>query len=117
MPDWQPDWSDVRFDHAAAEAAAAECDRTAAVIGDQRACRAELARLAGARWRGRNRDDFDAAAARLDGDAAALAATLTSLAARIRQAADQARAEQARREAQRASWHREQAREAELAAR
>ena len=116
MPGWEPDWADVRFDHAAAQAAVDELERAAAVLADQRARRRQLADAVRTEWRGRHRRTFDAehrhlliASRRLEDD-------LRSAARAVAAAAEQARAEQRRREAARETWRREKAAEEAAAA-
>ncbi len=115
MPDWQPDWSDVAFDHAAATTAVTECRSSARSIDTA------LAGLAGLpatdHWVGRYEDDWSADQGPTRTDLTGTAADLRALARAIEQAAADARAEQAHREAERERWREEARTEAEEAAR
>lgn len=111
MPSWTPNWSDVRFDHAAAARAADECERAATILRDRTADRMAEADRAREEWEGRYRRDFDQALVGIRSEADALEGALRGLAADIRLAADRARAEQSRREAERDRWTREKAAE------
>lgn len=117
-PPWNPNWDEVEFDHGAILRAADECDRLASVLDDSADGRARAAAVAGEEWRGPHRDRFDATARRLLGRNADLAMALRRLAARLRDQSEDARAEQAHREAARAEWRRQlHALQAEQAAR
>jgi len=107
MPDWTPNWSDVNFDYAVAKRAAAECDAVAIKLRDSIGERERLATTARNEWAGRYRDDFDVTFAALIEDSERLEADLRAFARRIREAAAAARAEQARRETDRARWRSE----------
>lgn len=111
MPSWQPNWTDVRFDHDAARAAVDELRRCATLIDDQTDQRVRLAVSAQQSWRGNARDRFDDELARMRGQAAGLAESLRAAARAIEVAVDDARVEQARREADRRRWTDESARE------
>lgn len=116
MPSWSPNWADVRFDHAAAAAAAAECRRVAALVVRAASDRARAADHARIEWSGPYRRDFDVAQADLAGRSDDLAQRLRRLAAAIEAAAEAARREQAAREAARAEWYRQLAAEQAAAA-
>ncbi|HEX2851070.1 MAG TPA: WXG100 family type VII secretion target [Acidimicrobiales bacterium] len=111
MPSWQPNWTDVRFDHAAARAVVEELRRCARLLDDQTDHRLRLAAEATRAWRGPARDRFDGELARMKAQAADLAAALRSAARAIESAADDARLEQARRDADRRRWTEEHRRE------
>ena len=113
MPTWQPDWTDVTFDQAAASAAADECDAMAMRLRDAAAERHDLSIAARDGWRGRHREDFDQTVGHLSAQSDRLEQQLRRLAVAIRAAAAQARVEQAGREAQRHRWHQERAAEQE----
>jgi uncharacterized protein YukE len=104
MPSWSPNWSDVRFDHAAAAAAIAELRRAATVVDAASDRRGSLANTATQRWEGRHRETFDDEVRRLQHDGRDLADAMRREAGRI---------EQSRREEARRQWHRESAAEAE----
>ena len=111
MPDWQPNWSDVEFDHGAASTAAVEC-RAAA-----RALTTALDGLAGLpatdHWTGRYKDEWSADQGGMQSDLAGTRDDLNALASRIDGAAVDARAEQTARDDGRERWLREAAEEAD----
>ena len=113
MPSWSPNWSDVRFDHAAAASAIAELRRAARVVDDANERRSALARRAVHRWEGPHRRSFDSDVRRLQSEGGDLADAMRREAGRIADAAHAARVEQARREEDRRRWHREADEEAE----
>lgn len=102
MPDWQPNWSDVEFDHAAATEAAREC-RTAARTIDQ-----ALTGLAGLpaadHWTGRYKDEWEDDQVPTADDLRGTADDLRALARAIDAAAEDARLEQQARERERERW-------------
>lgn len=114
MPDWQPNWSDVGFDHAAATAAADECRSSA------RAIDAGLTGLAGLpaadHWVGAYKDDWSADQGPTRTDLSGTRDDLRALARAIDQAATDARAEQTHREQERERWREEVRAETEDAA-
>lgn len=116
MPSWSPNWSDVRFDHAAASAAIAELRRAANVVDDAGEQRGTLAHRASQRWEGQHRTTFDGDVRRLQTGGADLADAMRREAGRIADAAHDARVEQSRREEDRRRWQREADAEAEAAA-
>lgn len=105
MPDWQPNWTDVEFDHAKATAAAEEC-RTSA-----RAIDTALGGLSGLpaadHWVGRYKDDWEADQAPTRTDLTGTRDDLRALARKIDQAAADATAEQTHREEERERWREE----------
>lgn len=113
MPNWEPNWEDVRWDHVAAADAAAALERAALTLeheaGQQRAAAARDA----AEWRGEHRRTFDERLQRLLSAAAELAERCRGLSGRVRGLDAQARAEQARREREREDWEREREEERE----
>lgn len=107
MPNWNPNWHDVRWNHRAAREAvealrraADELDRTT----DERLLAAQHAR---AEWRGAHRETFDGGLQRLVADARDLAHAYREAAERIIQASQWACDEQRRRERERERWRRE----------
>lgn len=104
MPDWQPDWSDVVFDHAVATDAAAACRATAATIDwalhAERAARDD----ATTQWHGALLGRFEDATMRITTDLDELRQELLALVHRIEAASDEAAAEQRRRDAERDRW-------------
>jgi hypothetical protein len=111
VPDWQPNWSDVAFDHGAATTAAAECRASA------RALDTALGGLDGLpatdHWVGQYEDDWSADQAPTRTDLGGTRDDLRALARAIDQAAADARAEQTHREQERARWREEAREEAE----
>ena len=112
MPAWQPNWEDVRFDHAGAQEAALECDACAAFLDGRHVALGPAIAAARVEWRGVHRQRFDDETATLDRESDVLADELRLTAARIRAEADAARVEQRRRELDRERWVEERAREA-----
>jgi hypothetical protein len=119
MPSWQPNWVDVRFDHNAANVAAAELRTVSRRLDEQNQLRSELAINASEEWRGANNVHWTAAKARLTSDTATLSAQLLSAAQQIEAAGAAAQREQQRRNTQRDHWRdllrREQADQAPMA--
>jgi hypothetical protein len=116
VPSWQPNWEDVRWDYAAADRAAFELERAADALDRTSSARGQVAERATAQWRGAFRTRFDQQLIDTLGSAWQLAGTYREAAARIRQASQRAREEQARRERDRERWRQEKAQE-EAAAR
>jgi uncharacterized protein YukE len=114
MPDWQPNWSDVAFDHAAVAAGAEDCRAAALAIEAAVDAHARAADVARTDFSGRARQEFDAGGDRFARDAARLVAELRATAAALEGAADDARTEQARRERERERWRAERDRERAL---
>lgn len=104
MPNWQPDWQDVRWNHDASEQAASELRRVADEI--DRACfeRSRAAEQATREWRGVYRRKFDDELRDILRRGRALAEDYRAAAARIDAAAQRAREEQARRVQGRQRW-------------
>jgi hypothetical protein len=109
VPNWQPNWQDVRWDFAAADRAASELDRAADELDRTTSARDQAAQRATADWLGSYRLQFDAQLSGTQKTTRYLAGTFRSAATRIRQASGQAMQEQARRERDRARWRREKA--------
>lgn len=111
MPDWQPPWSDIRFDHAAARHASEVCRAASRRIRSEWSAREALAREASTDWAGRYRDDFDRNFATQQRWLVHLAARLVAQADRIDRAAETASQMQSDREAARERWRHEAAAE------
>lgn len=109
MPGWQPNWHDVAFDHAAATDAAAACRETARRIADVLAAMGDARAAVTADWAGRLVGEFEGEEAAVAGDLELVRSEALALAQRIDAAADDARAEQRHREAERDRWHEEKA--------
>ncbi|MCU1454558.1 MAG: hypothetical protein JWN46_2704, partial [Acidimicrobiales bacterium] len=104
MPSWNPEWSDVRFDHPTAEWAAAACERAARVVTRTGSERSQLVRLAVATGRGPRIDVLARRNARLSDTDQQVVATLLLVATRLRTASAEASVDQAGREADRVRW-------------
>lgn len=111
MPNWQPNWQDVRWDYAAADRATSELDQAADTLDRTSTSRGDAADRARAEWRGAYRARFDMQLMDALGSAWQLAGTFRESAARIRQASARAREEQASRERARQRWYQEKAQE------
>ena len=107
MPGWQPNWTDVRFDHGAAAQAIVELEATARVLVETGGDLARSADIAQQEWRGRYRQRFDDERAALERERESLIGGLRADADRIRQAAEAATYEQRRREDDRGRWRTE----------
>jgi hypothetical protein len=117
VPNWQPNWEDVRWNWAAADAAAAELDRNADQLESNAGVWQQAAAAAALEWRGTFRSRFDSEGTDILRDAWYQAAEFRAEAASIRRASQMAREEQARRERDRARWRAEKAAEDAAAAR
>jgi uncharacterized protein YukE len=119
MPNWQPNWEDVQFDHAAAQAAITECDLAAGALDNALAGvdGAVTALTNNGSWYGAYQVDYDIAQQRLRGDFPDTRQALRKLATDIATAATNARNEQAHRESERDSWRQEKAAEDQARAR
>ena len=107
MPNWQPNWSDVVFDHDAAEAAASMLDRAAARLREVYDSSCTEHRQQSTEWRGGRRREFERDLSGCTRAAAVDIETMRFEASRIRNAAATARSEQWYREQQRVQWHQE----------
>lgn len=114
MPDWQPDWSDVAFDHAAADEAAHRCRATAEQIATGMPAVGRSRGDALVDWRGRSAVQYASLSGGVRDDLRVLRDDLLALARTIDAAGESARTEQARREAARDRWRAQ--RHAELTA-
>jgi hypothetical protein len=117
VPNWQPNWEDVRWNWAKAEAAASELDNRAGALGSDSDARQTASTFAAAEWRGVYRRQFDDDLTSSQRDVWNESAELHAEAARVRRASEMAREEQARRERDRARWRAEKAAEDAAAAR
>lgn len=107
MPDWQPNWSDVDWDHGAAEAAIGALRRAADVLDQITSQRERVADEARAEWRGRYRKSFDGQFQQMVSHARQLAGEYRDAANQIARASQWAWDEQRRREQERARWYME----------
>jgi hypothetical protein len=111
MPNWSPNWQDVRWDHGASDAAIAALRRAASEVDRQAGERARAALTMLGEWRGAHRLTFDERLRRADAEDTALAGDLRRAAQQVARLAQQAREEQSRRERERDEWERECERE------
>jgi len=115
VPSWQPNWSDVRFDHPSAAAAVDALVGASRRLEDQQQVRAALIELATAEWRGPGHDAWVEMQQRLVAEHLELGVGLRQDVRRIEAAALLARRDQTNREVEREAWYRESAAEAALA--
>lgn len=115
MPNWQPNWRDVEWDHRAADEAIQSLRQAATFVEETAAQRRQRAAEATAEWRGRFREEFDGHLSRALRRAAELAGELRAKADEISRADERARAEQKHREHERDRWRREKREEDERA--
>lgn len=101
MPNWQPNWNNVRWNHAAADAAVRALRRAADKLDHANDDRLHVARHAVADWLGLHRLTFDDFLHTTLSEAGNLAQPYRDAAARISAASDQARREQQHRERER----------------
>ena len=107
MPNWQPNWNNVRWDWGAADEAVNALRRAADFLDSSVLERTSVAREAQQEWRGRFREQFDLELGRIVARARDLAAQFREAAGRIASASQRAYEEQRHREAERARWQRE----------
>jgi len=107
VPDWSPDWSDVRFDHATAESAAAACERAARVLADAARTNAAVVHAAVAGAQGPRVERVSRRFGRLQDQAHTAEAHLRRAATELRAASERARADQVARLDARRRWQAE----------
>jgi site-specific recombinase len=107
MPNWQPNWQNVRWDWGAADEAATALRRAADRLEQSASDRSAVAREAQAEWRGTYRERFDEHLSRILRGAHDLASQCREAASRIARASQQAADEQRHREQERERWQRE----------
>jgi len=107
MPNWQPNWNNVRWDWGAADEARSALCHAADLLDGTANERSSVARDAQAEWRGRDREQFDGELAQLLRRAHDLANECREAANRIAQASQRAWDEQKHRERERERWRRE----------
>lgn len=113
MPDWQPNWEDVAFDHGLASEAAATCRAAAGTVDATRSGMAGAAPKATADWTGRLAEDFGDEEPAAGDELERVKDDLARLAEQIERAASEAGAEQRRREGERERWNAEKQQEDE----
>jgi hypothetical protein len=111
MPNWQPNWQNVRWDYDAADQAVAALRRAAEELERTADERQRAAQRATTEWRGTHRATFDAYLREALNRARALATEYRDAARRIALASQRAHEEQRRRVAQRERWQQEKAAE------
>jgi len=111
VPNWQPNWQDVRWDWAAADRAATELTRAADDLDRTSSARNQAADRATADWFGAYRAQFDGQLSATLGMGWHLAGLLREAAVRVRQASFRASEEQLSRVRARQRWHDEKAAE------
>lgn len=104
MPTWLPNWTDVRFDHRAVEAAAEACDRAAHVVRDTSGQRQGLATVARGGATGPWILRFDTALATMGRRSEEVEGRLRATARLLREASRSAQAEQSARLDARIRW-------------
>lgn len=104
MPNWQPNWENVQWDHGAAEAAIAALRRAADLVDQTTGDRERVANEARAEWRGRYREQFDEQFGQMTNQARQLTGEYRNVANQIARASQWAHEEQMRRERERERW-------------
>jgi uncharacterized protein YukE len=112
MPNWSPNWDNVKWDWGASDAAIGALRRAADRLESTAYQRTQAAAPAQQEWRGVYREQFDDELRSVTNKERELADECRRLANRVSSAAQEARDEQRRRERDRESW-REEKREEE----
>lgn len=107
MPNWTPNWSNVRWDWGAAGAAAGALRQSADMLDRTAHERSRVAQEATLEWRGGYREQFDTHLSRALRDAGDVAHECREAANHIDGASQRATEEQGRRERERERWRRE----------
>lgn len=107
MPNWQPNWENVRWNHGVAEAAIAALRHAADLLDQTSSERLRVADEARLEWRGRYRDRFDGQFSQILRRASELASKCRAAAGRVASADQRAYEEQIRRERERERWRME----------
>lgn len=105
MPDWSPNWTDVRWDHAAATAAITALNQAAGAIEGGNTERINQARSAVEQWSGPHRVTFDEYLKKVLKEGGDLAAAYRQAAQDIANASRLATEEQNRRVRDRQRWY------------
>ena len=111
MPNWQPKWDDVMFDHEEASEAISLCRGALATLADRHAVLQGPYEMACVNWRGVKRYRFDAEWSAMHSHAEAVAEQLRAHIIRLSHESESALVEQRHRENERARWFREKAAE------
>jgi uncharacterized protein YukE len=109
MPNWEPNWRDVRWNYGEAAALAAKLRRAAGQLDDHNDSRDGVGTRANEAWRGMHRASYDDYLPKAISESDGRAATLRKLAAQLDRLSEDARREQARREQARRRWREEKA--------
>jgi uncharacterized protein YukE len=107
MPNWNPNWNDVRWNWSAADDARAALCHAADTLDSTANERSRAAAEAQAEWRGLHRDRFDVELAQMLRRGHDLANEYREAASRIARASQRAWEEQKHRERERERWRRE----------
>jgi uncharacterized protein YukE len=107
MPNWQPNWQDVRWNFAASDEAIASLRQMAHSLTEVIGQVASAAARASEEWAGPKRDEFDIQLRSLKDEAHGLADCCEGAASQVVSSSERARQEQRRREEERRRWERE----------
>jgi hypothetical protein len=109
MPNWQPKWDDVQFNHGETTEAVLLCRSALITLADRHAVLQGPYQMACVNWRGVKRYRFDAEWLAMHTQAEVVAEQLRAHIVELEHEATAAIAEQRRREDERARWYREKA--------
>jgi hypothetical protein len=109
MPNWQPKWDDVQFDHAEVNEAVLLCQGALITLADRHAVLQGPYQMACVQWRGVKRYRFDAEWSAMHVQAEGIAEQLRAHIVKLQHDSSAALIEQRTREAERARWFREKA--------
>lgn len=107
MPNWNPDWNNVHWNHAASEAAVSALRRAAILLRQTREDREGAAQRAVEEWRGPHRETFDSYRNTTRQRSLELADAYDAAARQIQVKSEEAIRERRHREEERERWHRE----------
>lgn len=107
MPNWQPNWNNVRWNHVTADQAVSALRRVAQILRQTQIDREIAAQRAADEWRGPHRETFDNYCGDARGRSLELADAYDAAARQIAESSARATSEQRHREAERERWHRE----------
>jgi hypothetical protein len=109
MPNWQPKWDDVQFNHGETNEAVLLCQGALVTLADRHAVLQGPYQMACVNWRGVKRYRFDAEWLAMHTQAEVVAEQLRAHIVKLEHEATAAISEQRRREDERARWFREKA--------